>query len=64
MDVGRLNRRNPFVRPWMRDYGAAAAAGGGTMGLKGIVAGDLVTLTSYCMTSRIFSKKHPYSAIF
>lgn len=31
---------NPFgQRPWLKDNGAAAAAGGGNMGVKGIIAG-------------------------
>lgn len=29
----------PFKRPWMMDNGAAAAAGAGNTGLKGIIAG-------------------------
>lgn len=33
---------NPFgKRPWLKDNGAAAAAGGGNMGLKGIIAGKI-----------------------
>lgn len=33
---------NPFgTRPWLKENGAAAAAGGGNMGLKGIIAGTL-----------------------
>lgn len=32
---------NPFgQRPWLKDNGAAAPAGGGNMGLKGIIAGN------------------------
>ena len=31
--------RNPFPRPWMEKTGAAAAVGGSSVGLKGIVAG-------------------------
>ena len=38
--------RNPFPRPWMENTGAAAAAGGG-QGLKGIVAGKLMTFNKY-----------------
>lgn len=43
MDSNRLHllKRNPFPqRPWMENNGAAAAAGGST-GLKGIVAGGI-----------------------
>lgn len=33
---------NPFgKRPWLKDNGAAAPAGGGNMGLKGIIAGNI-----------------------
>ena len=32
--------RSPFSRPWMNQTGAAAAAAAGSMGLKGIVAGN------------------------
>lgn len=31
---------NPFYRPWMTTYGAAAPAGGSNKGMKGIVAGE------------------------
>lgn len=31
--------QSPFRRPWLEDYGAAAAGGG--KGLKGIIAGRL-----------------------
>lgn len=31
---------NPFYRPWMTTYGAAASAGGSNKGMKGIIAGE------------------------
>ena len=34
-----MSFRNPFPRPWMEKTGAAAAVGGSSVGLKGIVAG-------------------------
>jgi solute carrier family 25 citrate transporter 1 len=40
MDSRRVSFKNPFPRPWMENSGAAAAAGGGSsVGLKGIIAG-------------------------
>lgn len=45
-----FNRRNPFPqRPWMENNGAAAAAGGST-GLKGIVAGGITGGIEICIT--------------
>lgn len=42
--------RNPFPqRPWMENNGAAAAAGGST-GLKGIVAGGITGGIEICIT--------------
>lgn len=32
--------KTPYSRPWMKEYGAAAATGSGT-GIKGIVAGNM-----------------------
>lgn len=42
--------RNPFLRPWMREYGAAAAAGNGNMGMKGIIAGGITGGIEICIT--------------
>lgn len=33
----------PFYRPWMATYGAAAPAGGSNKGMKGIVAGKILS---------------------
>lgn len=33
-------------RPWLNQNGAAAAAGGGNLGVKGIIAGTLINFTS------------------
>lgn len=55
MDSNRLNllavsKRSPFPqRPWMENNGAAAAAGGST-GLKGIVAGGITGGIEICIT--------------
>ncbi|PSN56837.1 hypothetical protein C0J52_08280 [Blattella germanica] len=38
MEGRKAYYRNPFPRPWMTNTGAAAAAGGSSKGLKGIVA--------------------------
>lgn len=38
---------NPFYRPWMTTYGAAAPAGGSNKGLKGIVAGEKLYYEQY-----------------
>lgn len=35
------NFKTPYLRPWMKEYGAAAAASPGS-GLKGIVAGKIM----------------------
>lgn len=40
MDCPSPAFRSPFLRPWMTQSGAAAAGGGGNMGLKGIIAGS------------------------
>ncbi|XP_076048598.1 mitochondrial citrate transporter scheggia isoform X1 [Oratosquilla oratoria] len=42
--------RNPFIRPWMMNSGAAASAGGGNLGLKGIVAGGITGGIEICIT--------------
>lgn len=34
---------SPFYRPWMTTYGAAAPAGGSNKGMKGIVAGKILS---------------------
>jgi hypothetical protein len=39
MDPRRMGFKNPFSRPWMENSSAAAAVGGSSVGLKGIVAG-------------------------
>lgn len=39
--------RNPFPRPWMEKTGAAAAVGGSSVGLKGIVAGKYVIANQF-----------------
>ncbi|XP_053617116.1 putative tricarboxylate transport protein, mitochondrial [Plodia interpunctella] len=44
------NFRNPFSRPWMKDTGAAAAAGGGAVGAKGVVAGGITGGIEICIT--------------
>lgn len=55
MDSNRLNllavsKRSPFPqRPWMENNGAAAAAGGST-GLKGIIAGGITGGIEICIT--------------
>ncbi|KAK7863545.1 hypothetical protein R5R35_011172 [Gryllus longicercus] len=50
MDNRNLQFRNPFLRPWMKDAGAAAAAGGGNMGIKGIIAGGITGGIEICIT--------------
>lgn len=43
--------KNPFLRPWMTETGAAAAAGGsGAVGLKGVVAGGITGGIEICIT--------------
>lgn len=42
--------RNPFPRPWMEKTGAAAAVGGSSVGLKGIVAGGITGGIEICIT--------------
>lgn len=42
---------SPFInRPWMTNTGAAAGAGGGSKGLKGIVAGGITGGIEICIT--------------
>lgn len=42
---------SPFInRPWMTNNGAAAGAGGGSKGLKGIVAGGITGGLEICIT--------------
>lgn len=42
---------NPFVnRPWMVNNSAASATGGGSKGLKGIVAGGITGGIEICIT--------------
>lgn len=42
---------NPFIRrPWMEQTGGAAAAAGGQLGLKGIVAGGITGGIEICIT--------------
>ncbi|XP_072383030.1 putative tricarboxylate transport protein, mitochondrial [Diabrotica undecimpunctata] len=40
----------PFKRPWLKDYGAAAPVGGGSIGLKGIIAGGITGGIEICIT--------------
>jgi len=42
--------RNPFPRPWMEKTGAAAAVGGSSVGLKGIIAGGITGGIEICIT--------------
>lgn len=45
--------KNPFVRPWMSENGAAAATGSApakTTGLKGVVAGGITGGIEICIT--------------
>ncbi|CAK1541392.1 unnamed protein product [Leptosia nina] len=44
------NFKNPFSRPWMTETGAAAAAGSGSVGLKGVVAGGITGGIEICIT--------------
>lgn len=42
---------SPFIqRPWMVNNGAASAGGGGSKGLKGIVAGGITGGIEICIT--------------
>ncbi|XP_046979784.1 putative tricarboxylate transport protein, mitochondrial [Schistocerca americana] len=50
MDKSKMNSRNPFLRPWMENNGAAAAAAAGSMGLKGIIAGGITGGIEICIT--------------
>uniref|UniRef100_A0A6P7GMB4 Citrate transport protein n=1 Tax=Diabrotica virgifera virgifera TaxID=50390 RepID=A0A6P7GMB4_DIAVI len=46
-----LSVKNPFLRPWLRQYGAAAAPGGkGNIGFKGIIAGGITGGIEICIT--------------
>lgn len=48
---GQTTVLNPFIRrPWMADNSAAAAAGGSSKGLKGIVAGGITGGIEICIT--------------
>lgn len=42
--------KNPFPRPWMENSGAAAAGGGSSVGLKGIIAGGITGGIEICIT--------------
>lgn len=42
--------KNPFERPWLVNNGAAAATGGGAVGLKGIIAGGITGGIEICIT--------------
>lgn len=47
----RLTIHNPFYqRPWLTGKGAAAPAGSGGKGLKGIVAGGITGGIEICIT--------------
>lgn len=44
-------KRSPFEnRPWMLQNGAAAGAGGGGKGMKGIIAGGITGGIEICIT--------------
>jgi hypothetical protein len=48
---GQTTMLNPFInRPWMTNTGAASGAGGGSKGLKGIVAGGITGGIEICIT--------------
>ncbi|RZC40538.1 tricarboxylate transport protein, mitochondrial [Asbolus verrucosus] len=49
MSANQRKYSNPFPRPWMRDFGAAAPAGG-NIGIKGIIAGGLTGGIEICIT--------------
>lgn len=50
-DLASKNSKNPFVtRPWMQNNSAAAAAGSGNKGMKGIVAGGITGGLEICIT--------------
>ncbi|XP_060533629.1 putative tricarboxylate transport protein, mitochondrial [Cylas formicarius] len=40
----------PFRRPWLRENGAAAAAGGSSKGVKGVIAGGITGGIEICIT--------------
>lgn len=49
--MDNIRYRSPFLsRPWMNQNAAAAAAAGGSMGLKGIVAGGITGGIEICIT--------------
>ena len=49
--AGQTTIVNPFIRrPWMVNNSAASAAGGGSKGLKGIVAGGITGGIEICIT--------------
>lgn len=49
--TGQTTMLSPFInRPWMTNNGAAAGAGGGSKGLKGIVAGGITGGLEICIT--------------
>lgn len=49
--TGQTTMLSPFIqRPWMSQTGAAAGAGGGSKGLKGIVAGGITGGLEICIT--------------
>ncbi|XP_045611810.1 putative tricarboxylate transport protein, mitochondrial [Procambarus clarkii] len=50
MDCPSPAFRSPFLRPWMTQTGAAAPAGGGNIGLKGIIAGGITGGIEICIT--------------
>lgn len=51
MDSTRTGKLHPFPsRPYLSQVGAAAAAGGGSMGLKGIIAGGITGGIEICIT--------------
>lgn len=51
MISGQTTVLNPFTRrPWMTNQSAAAAAGGGNKGLKGIIAGGITGGIEICIT--------------
>lgn len=50
MDCPSPAFRSPFLRPWMSKSGAAASSGGGSMGLKGVIAGGITGGIEICIT--------------
>lgn len=50
LTAGQTTTLNPFIRrPWMQENGAAAAAGG-SKGVKGIIAGGITGGIEICIT--------------